>query len=279
MIELVEAVADVEELDIEISDTISINSKTILKSDIDKIISVAKELKPWRKGPFCLFENIIDAEWLSYKKFDILKEHFSLNGKSVADVGCNNGYYMFRLLEYNPREIVGFDPSKDFFLQFHFLNKFIKSNITYELSGVEELPKYGKLFDVILCLGVLYHRAHPIGTLKALRNSTVRGGELFLDTLVLDQKSEFCLFPEKSYQKMSNSFFIPTVVTLTNWLLRAGFVDIEILDVVRTTVKEQRRTDWIYGESLEDFLDKENPSFTVEGYPAPTRAYIKCRRK
>ena len=59
-----------------------------------EIKDIAIALKPWRKGPFNLNELFIDSEWRSFIKFNILKPYLNLEGKSVADVGCNNGYYM-----------------------------------------------------------------------------------------------------------------------------------------------------------------------------------------
>ena len=58
-----------------------------------EIKEIAVALKPWRKGPFNLNELFIDSEWRSFIKFNILKPYLNLKGKSVADVGCNNGYY------------------------------------------------------------------------------------------------------------------------------------------------------------------------------------------
>jgi tRNA (mo5U34)-methyltransferase len=46
------------------------------------------------------------------------------------------------------------------------------------------------------------------------------------------------------------------------------------VDISTTTPTEQRRTDWIDGQSLSDFLDPHNPCKTVEGYPAPVRAMV-----
>jgi tRNA (mo5U34)-methyltransferase len=278
-LEKIESIGNIKDIDIAIEDTIKINSNSITNKQSEDILDIAKALKPWRKGPFLLFDNFIDTEWLSYKKYNFFKKHLFIKNKIVADVGCNNGYYMFRLLEQNPKKLVGFDPSKKFFLQFLLLDKFIKSGIDFEILGIENLSDYKTIFDVVLCFGVLYHRSDPVGSLKSLRNSLKRDGELFLDTLVLDRDDEYALFPSKSYQKMTNLFFIPTIKTLKNWLLRAGFVDIEILGMIETTTKEQRRTDWIVGESLEDFLDPNNSKLTIEGYPAPLRAYVKCRRK
>jgi tRNA (mo5U34)-methyltransferase len=64
---------------------------------------------------------------------------------------------------------------------------------------------------------------------------------------------------------------------MESWLVRAGFKDIQCLDVTPTTRAEQRKTDWIQTESLSDFLDPCDPAKTVEGYPGPVRAVFMAR--
>ena len=45
-----------------------------------------------------------------------------------------------------------------------------------------------------------------------------------------------------------------------------------------TTSEEQRKTPWSFDQSLEDFLDENDKTKTVEGYPAPKRVYVKARK-
>jgi tRNA (mo5U34)-methyltransferase len=71
---------------------------------------------------------------------------------------------------------------------------------------------------------------------------------------------------------MRNVWFIPSVATLTDWLNDMKFKNIRCVDVTRTTGEEQRVTSWMEFESLADFLDPDDDSRTVEGYPAPKRA-------
>lgn len=261
-------------------DTVSIKSSTpIDEAFAAKIERLAKMMMPWRKGPFQIFDLFIDTEWQSFLKYNLLEPHFDLKGKRVADIGCNNGYYMFRMLAQEPSRIVGFDPSALYKCQFDFINHFVKSDIRFELLGVEHLPFYEEKFDTVFCLGVLYHRPDPVGTLKALAKGIQKGGELFLDTFMIEGEGDICLTPETTYSKIPNIYFVPTIKALKNWCQRAGFSDIEVLSVTITTEDEQRSTPWIEGESLGSFLDKEDPSKTVEGYPAPRRVYIKAIRK
>jgi len=240
-----------------------------------KIEELARELMPWRKGPFKINDLFIDTEWRSYIKWNTLIPHLNLANKDILDVGCNNGYYMFRMLEMNPRSVTGFDPSALFNLQFEFINSFIKSNIEYKLLGVEHIPYYEKKFDVIFCMGVLYHRKDPIEMLKELKGGLKKNGEVILDTLIIEGSEEVALSPMR-YAKMKNVYFIPTIKALYNWIERAKFKDVEFIGKRYTTTNEQRKTDWIEGESLESFLNKDQTK-TIEGYEPPLRVYLKLK--
>jgi len=249
---------------------------TITGSFNEKSIEeVARLMMPWRKGPFKVGETFIDTEWKSNIKYNLLRPHFNLKDKRVADIGCNNGYYLFRMQEDAPKSLVGFDPSPIYKTQFDFINHFVQSKIVYELLGVEHLEFYEEKFDVIFCLGVLYHRSDPIAMLKSLYKGLDKEGEVILDTFYIEGEGEMALCPANSYSKIPNISFVPTISALKNWCLRAGFSSFEVLEVSTTQSDEQRKTSWIEGQSLEDFLDPMDSTKTVEGYPAPARVYVK----
>jgi tRNA (mo5U34)-methyltransferase len=128
-------------------------------------------------------------------------------------------------------------------------------------------------------MGVLYHRSDPIATLKAICGALKRGGELILDTLIVSGDAPVSLTPRESYAKMSNVWFIPSLAALEAWLERCGFCDMELIAVKPTDTNEQRKTDWIDGESLASFLDPNDARLTIEGYEAPKRAYIRASKR
>ncbi len=276
--EAIKNLPKVDDIRVEIDSSISIYSDSFSKNDEVNIYSTAKLIQPWRKGPFRISKTFIDSEWRSFIKYDLLKPYFNLTNKIVGDIGCNNGYYLFRMLKENPKKLIGFDPSAIAYCQFKFIDHFINSEITYELLGVEHVEFYEHKFDTLFCLGVLYHRSDPIGSLKSLYKGLNSGGELILDTFMIDGDDEICLTPKKRYSKIPNIYFIPTINALKNWCYRAGFDNIEILEISRTKPNEQRKTEWIDTESLDDFLDKNDNSKTIEGYPAPKRVYIKAKK-
>ena len=274
--EAIKALPEYDDVKVTLGDVVDIQIANLSAENAEQIREIALLMKPWRKGPFRINELFIDSEWQSQIKYNLLEPHFDLEGKVVGDIGCNNGYYLFRMLSQKPEKLIGFDPSAIYYSQFQFLDHFIKSDIVYELLGVEHVEFYEHKFDTLFCLGVLYHRSDPVAMLKSLYKGLNKGGELILDTFMIDGEEEMCLTPRDRYSKIPNIYFVPTVNALKNWCLRAGFESVEVLEVMKTDLTEQRKTEWIDTQSLEDFLDPNDPEKTVEGYPAPKRVYIKA---
>lgn len=274
--DMLASMPQIQATNIVIDDVIEINANQNVVFSDDIITKMALALKPWRKGPFKILGNLIESEWDSAIKYNIIKPHLDIVNKHIADIGCNNGYYMFRMLSLGPKSIIGFDPSAFCKCQFDFINTFINNDIRFELLGIEDLSHYDKKFDVIICLGVLYHRTNPIDSLKLLKKSLNKNGEIIIDCLILDIDEPLVLSP-LTYAKMKNVYFIPSIGAIKNWLFRAGFKHIEIIAKKKTNNLEQRKTKWIDGQSLEDFLDPNDDSKTIEGYQAPIRIYIKAR--
>ncbi|MHC4950840.1 MAG: tRNA 5-methoxyuridine(34)/uridine 5-oxyacetic acid(34) synthase CmoB [Planctomycetota bacterium] len=230
-------------------------------------------LHPWRKGPFELFGVQIDTEWRSDLKWARLKDHIDLNDKLILDVGCGNGYYLYRMLGAGAKAAVGVDPFLLSVMQFHAINRYVKTNRAAVLPlGVDDVPQDCGCFDTVFSMGLLYHRREPTEHLRQLHGFLKPGGKLVLETIVLDKKSEELLVPDGRYAKMRNVWNIASPSLLSKWLAECGFENVEILDVTKTTSNEQRKTDWMTFESLDDFLDPHDDTKTIEGYPAPVRA-------
>ena len=246
----------------------------LAEEDRIKLEEQLKALHPWRKGPYNLFDIYINTEWRSDWKWDRLKKQISpLNHRLVLDVGCGNGYHCWRMLGAGAKMVVGIDPLLLNVLQFHVIRKLYGEAPVYVLPlGIEDLPYGLKLFDTVFSMGVLYHRRSPIDHLMELRDCLKPGGELVLETLVIDGGLGEVLLPEGRYAKMRNVWFLPSCETLVSWLKRCGFHNIRLVDVTSTSIEEQRSTEWMQFHSLKDFLSEENTQLTTEGLPAPKRA-------
>ena len=248
--------------------------------DQQRITQLLKNMMPWRKGPFHLYGINIDTEWRSDWKWERLIPHINnLEGQTVLDVGCNSGYHLWRMVGAGAKLAVGIDPMALYLCQFEAIRKLLGNDQRAHLLplGIEELPKLNA-FDTVFSMGVLYHRRSPLDHLFQLKDQLVDGGQLVLETLVIDGDLHQALMPGERYAQMRNVYFIPSVPTMINWLHKCGFSDVKMVDKSVTSLDEQRKTEWMTSDSLADFLDPNDSSKTIEGYPAPMRAVFIAKK-
>ena len=266
----------------EITDgVVKVGSKSELTLPQDQLVTNAiKTFIPWKKGPFEIFGNLIDSEWRSDLKWERFKKNIgNLKGKRVADIGCHNGYFLYRIAEDDPELVVGFEPYGKHWYNFNLIQRFAQvPNIYFELLGVEHMDLYPDFFDRVFCLGILYHHSDPVGILKKIHSSLRTGGELYIDCQGIPGEEPYILVPEQRYAQARGVWNLPTLSALKIWLKRTNFRDIKCIYSQPLRSDEQRKTAWAPIKSLEDFLDPNDKSKTVEGYPAPWRFYIKAKR-
>lgn len=253
----------------------------VTDSQRDLIKENLKQFMPWRKGPFSLFGIDVDAEWRSERKWNrILPELPDLKDKIIADIGCNNGYYMFRMAEHAPRLVLGLEPSVQHYYCFKALNGMAGiSSLEIDLLGIEHLHLFPNSFDVVFLMGIIYHRPSPVDTLRDIITALQPGGSLILESQAIPGNEPYALFPDITYAKVPGTYFVPTGRCLYNWMQKAGFTDIELFCSHPMSGDEQRRTEWMTFESYADYIDPNDSSLTVEGYPAPCRVFLKGRKK
>jgi tRNA (mo5U34)-methyltransferase len=239
-----------------------------------------KGLMPWRKGPYQFADILIDSEWRSDLKWQRVLPHLaSLENRRILDIGCGNGYHCWRMLDQSPGLVLGIEPSVLFNMQFQAMQKYLQRTDIHLLPiGIEAMPADMGWFDTVFSMGVFYHRKSPIDHLYQLKGLLASGGELCLETLVIDGGEGDVLVPEGRYARMNNVWFLPSAEELARWVNRCGFEDVKIVDISVTTVDEQRSTEWMQFESLPDCLDPKNKNLTVEGLPAPKRAVLLAKK-
>ncbi|MFQ6006400.1 MAG: tRNA 5-methoxyuridine(34)/uridine 5-oxyacetic acid(34) synthase CmoB [Woeseia sp.] len=246
----------------------------------DRIRDALLRLSPWRKGPFDICGVHIDAEWRCDLKWDRIKGAVApLDGRAILDVGCGNGYYAMRMRGMSAKLVLGIDPAVLYVIQFLAIRRFMQAEPVHVLPlRLDELPSGAGVFDTVFSMGVLYHQRSPEAHLLELESTLRPGGELVLETLVLPGDEAIVRTPENRYARMRNVWHLPTRPLLESWLQDAGFDHVRLVDVSRTTIEEQRSTDWMRFESLAEALDPADPTLTVEGWPAPRRAALICTK-
>ena len=234
------------------------------------------QLAPWRKGPFDIGGVHIDAEWRSDLKWQRVEDAIApLAGRRVLDVGCGNGYYALRMADAGAAAVLGIDPTLLYVMQFLAVAVHLPPQPVAVLPlRLDELPEACHAFDTTFSMGVLYHQRSPLEHLRQLRATLRRGGQLVLETIFIPGEESFACTPPDRYARMKNVWLLPTLAELTTWLRRSGFRDVEIVDTAITTSEEQRSTEWMSFESLAQALDPQDPTRTVEGWPAPRRVVV-----
>lgn len=260
--------------------------KEISVSELEQVKKILKSLAPWRKGPWDFFGIGLDAEWNSALKWSRIKENIDfLDGKRICDIGANNGYYMFKMLEGNPELVVGLEPASkvllQYFLVLSFLSKELKEKLPLEMIpyGFEFLDHLDSCFDIIFCLGVLYHHQDPLSILQKIYKALDKKGVCIIETMGIPGKEPTALFPGVKYQGSRGFWFIPTEACLISWLKKCNFQNINVFYNEELSVDEQSKTSWSLYNSFEDGIKfNQGKMVTIEGYPLQRRIYVSCTR-
>lgn len=258
---------------------LKINSQNINKESLEDSL---KQLMPWRKGPYQIGNLQLDSEWRGDMKWDRVTPHIKpIKDKTVLDVGAGNGYFTYLMALSGAKITLGIEPFLLFNYQFQAIRSLIHNppNAFVLPLKLEQIPNKA-LFDTVFSMGVLYHQKDHMAHLQQLKSVMSEGGELILETLVIDAIHGEQLIPQDRYARMRNVWCLPSTDTLHTWLKQTGFNDIKLVDVTKTTPEEQRATHWIgdNAQSLQDFLDPNDNNLTIEGLPAPKRAIFICQK-
>jgi len=260
---------------IDLQDSVTIGSSADLgRISREELIDKLQAFHPWRKGPYSFFGVEIDTEWRSDWKWERLLPYIQpLAGRRVLDVGCGNGYHGWRMRGVGAEFVLGIEPFLVSVMQFQVMQRYLQDPRHQVIPiGVEDLPANMACFDTVFSMGVLYHRRSPLDHLLELKGCLRPGGQLILETLIVEGDQETVFMPSGRYAKMRNVWFLPSVAAMTLWLQRCGFIEIACVNTNRTSHEEQHATEWMRFESLADYLDPDDGTKTIEGHPAPLRA-------
>jgi Protein of unknown function (DUF1698) len=166
--------------------------------------------------------------------FDLIEQHVgaSLAGKECLDFACCSGFWSFGLTDRGASRVVGLDKNPDHIRQARFVQECRASPDHERVTFLREdmlsyVPPEGG-FDLVLCLGVMYHRTDPIGGAErvfaatrdvAIIDSSVSEleGEVF--ELADGKKYPFCYEREVA--------LVPSRAALVQIFRRAGFDDLK----------------------------------------------------
>jgi len=107
-----------------------------------------------------------------------------LTGATALDIGCNAGFYSFRLAARGAR-VLGIDSDEHYLRQARWAADMLdpEGRVTFAAMQVYDLARTAQRYDLVLFLGVLYHLRHPQLALDIV--ARLVAGRLVFQTLTM----------------------------------------------------------------------------------------------
>ncbi len=135
-----------------------------------------------------------DREFKIWNALQIANEG-GLEGKSVLDIGANDGFFSIAAGKAGARRVTGVN-SADWSTWPHNLQHASKTwNVPVEIVSADfRYHEFPEPFDVIFFLGVLYHLQDVFGCMVLLRDLLAERGTIYVETALSQVQSRLPLF-------------------------------------------------------------------------------------
>jgi tRNA (mo5U34)-methyltransferase len=214
----------------------------------DEIATRVRELAPWfhnlrldgiETAPDHFLGDYPNIKWLRFAH--ALPEN--LHGRSVLDIGSNAGFYAIEMKRRGADRVVAIEPDARYLAQARFAAAVSECDIEFRQCSIYDLPAVGERFDVVLCMGVVYHLRYPLLALDLIRRyavnellvfqSMLRGAHTamsieadypFDERQIFDEQGfPHLSFIEQQYAGDPTNWWIPNAACAMAMLRSAGF--------------------------------------------------------
>jgi SAM-dependent methyltransferase len=160
----------------------------------------------------------------------------NLSGKSVLDIGCNEGYFAFEAERRGASRVLGIDANEKVRPKFELVKELLRSRVEFRALSVYDLDQatIGK-FDLVFFLAVFHHLRYPFLALDKI--ASVTDGLAVMEIPVAVAKSSLDPFSDESVmiRRMGKRRvrLLPNVPFMTEMLQRAGFARVQLVGTHR----------------------------------------------
>jgi SAM-dependent methyltransferase len=128
-----------------------------------------------------------------------------LQGTSVLDIGCWDGFYGFQFLKKGAAYLKGIDLRDEAIRRANLLKSYFGySNSDFETGNIQDVNLDKEKYDITLMYGILYHLSAPIDVVKKLGNIT--GSMLLLNTYASGEPEPLLKLKRENPGKDSTGF-------------------------------------------------------------------------
>lgn len=174
----------------------------------------------------------------SAEKLLRIKMPKKLDGMTVLDIGAWNGFFSFeaesrgasRVLATDSYAWQTWDGKSGFDLARRALNSKVQA---LEIDILDLSPDIIGTFDLVLCLGVLYHMRHPLLSLEKV--FSVTGNQLILETTVelfSEDRPAMVFYPGTEFANDPTNWCGANPAAVIAMLKTAGFSKVELVSLV-----------------------------------------------
>lgn len=162
-----------------------------------------------------------------------------LGGRRVLDIGARDGFFSFECERRGAAEVLSIDYVPAEFTGFPVAKQILGSRLNLVHENIYNLTpeRYGQ-FDVVLCLGVLYHLPDPMGALDIVFKMMKPQAWLFIETVVIDDE-----FPPE-IARLPLMRFYPRATKNRDYTNYWGMTETCVIDLLEECdfcVKDKRR--------------------------------------
>jgi tRNA (mo5U34)-methyltransferase len=158
----------------------------------------------------------------------------SIEGKTVLDIGCNEGLYSFVAEQRGAKRVVSVDSNPYWLNSFEEIKSRIGSSCQQQICDVTNVSRLRERYDIVLYWDVYYHLDNPLKSLREV-NKVVGDYMLFCGYSL---ESKFCECQDKPVAylfepyEMSNTdptnVWGATLPCIQKMLKMAGFVSLTV---------------------------------------------------
>lgn len=210
-------------------------SASIIGSDRSRIVSDILAINDWRhpyeiEGKPNELEKAWFREWHPWRwsiDLPVINEALgSLEGKTLLDVACNDGWYGFQAAK-DCAIVTGIDGREDAIDRANLIRQYFEvDNINYIVGDVQDEFSLTGTYDVTLFYGILYHLSDPIRVIDRLGKMTNRIVAVQTFIHALDPNPVLHLLrenPELAGKALTQLITTPTQRAVVMMLKDAGF--------------------------------------------------------
>lgn len=177
-----------------------------------QLLNVVKKY-PYKQGYQTFEDQVGDSN--SQEKLQMLGLPERLDGLSVLDLGCNEGFFCIKALERGAARVTGIDASAEYIAKARQRN----SEANYIQGSWWDIPN--EKYDLILFLSAMHYEPNPQGLFDKIANHLKPGGRLILECGMMNTYENLVRL---NVPRGDGVFNYPSRTYLINCLLRRYYV-------------------------------------------------------